>query len=72
MYDADKVSDWVVRKGLQAKFEGVILKDVLRDKFYDGSSAADQVDHETQLYQPSASAIFEPVNQAACILGLPL
>ena len=33
MYDADEVSDWVVRKGLQAKFEGVILKDVFTDKY---------------------------------------
>ena len=72
MYDADEVSDWVVCKGLQAKFEGVTLKDVLRDKFYEGSSAAYQVDYETQLYQLVASAVYEPVNQAAKILGLPL
>lgn len=72
MYNADEVSDWVVRKGLQAKLEGVILKNLLRDMFYDGSSGADQVDHEEQLYQPIASAIYEPVNQAAQILGLPL
>lgn len=73
MHDADKVSDWIARNELQAKLEGVILKDVLRDRFYDGSSAADQVDHEEQqLHQPIASAIYEPVNQAARILGLPL
>ncbi len=72
MYNADEVSDWVVRNGLQAKLESVILKTVVRDMFFDGSSSMQQVDHEEQLYQPIASAIYEPVNQAARILGLPL
>ena len=36
MYNADEVSDWIVRNELQAKFQGVILKNVLRHRFYDG------------------------------------
>ncbi len=72
MYNADEVSDWIMREGLQAKLEGVILKTVVKDKFFDGSSGMHQVDHEEQLYQPIASAIYGPVNQAARILGLPL
>lgn len=57
MCNADEVSDWVMRKGVQAKLEGVTLKNELRDMFFDGSSGADQVEHEEQLYQPIASAI---------------
>ncbi len=72
MYAAGEVSDWVLRNELQAKFKGVIFKNVLRDRLYDASSAADQGHHELQLYQPIASAVYEPVNQAAKILGLPL
>ena len=36
------------------------------------AQAAHHVDHEEELYQPIASAIYEPVNQAARVLGFPL
>ncbi len=72
MHNADDVSDWMVRKGLQAKLESVMLTTPVKDKFFDGSSGAHQVDHEEELYQPIASAIYEPVNRAACVLGFRL
>lgn len=48
---------------MQAKLEGVILRVGDKNMFFDGSSGAHHVDHEGQLYQFVASAIYEPVNQ---------
>ena len=75
MHNAHDVSDWMVRKGLQAKLEMVMLTTPVKDNVFDGLSGAhhvDHVDHEEELYQPIASAIYEPVNQAARVLGFPL
>ena len=36
-----------------------------------GSNDLQKVDHEDHLYEPTRAAIYDPVNQAASILGLP-
>ena len=43
----------------------------VRSQLYFGSNDLQKVDHENQLYEPIRDAIYDPVNQAASILGLP-
>lgn len=72
MHNADDVLDWMVNKGLQAKLDSVMLTSPVKDNFFTGSSGAYQVDYEEELYHTIAYAIYEPVNQAASVLGFPL
>ena len=72
MHNADDVLDWMVNKGLQAKLDSVMLTSPVKDNFFTGSSGAYQVDYEEELHHNIAYAIYEPVNQAASVLGFPL
>ena len=62
---------WVKDIGLEAILDKVMPQTPVRSQLYFGSNDLQKVDHEDQLYEPIRAAIYDPVNQAASILGLP-
>ena len=68
---ADEVLHWVKDIGLEAILDKVMPPPPMRSQLYFGSNDLQRVDHEVQLYEPIRAAIYDHVNQAASILGVP-